>query len=145
MLFFTILGKMAQRCELERKGYPLSDLAGAVYEAVEEICALVGPVCERDDAPPHENFLSFVLTNGSTMLAHQGGKNLYYSAYKSRCSERESCAHYAPECEGEVKGGFVSHLIFSSEPLQGENVWKPMQPREAIGVDWRMQMQRFGI
>jgi hypothetical protein len=37
----------------------------------------------------------------------------------------------------------VSHLVFSSERLDGDNVWEPMQLGEMIGVDWRMQMQRF--
>ena len=142
-LFYLILGKMAQRHELHRPGYPLADLAAAVREALDEVCALAGPICTEEQAPPDRNFLTFVITNGRTMLAHQGGKPLHCSTYKRRCPDREACASYAPECEQASSGGFVSHLIFSSEPLHGVNVWEPMVPGEMIGVDWRMQMERF--
>lgn len=142
-LFYLILGKMARRCELHRPGYALRDLAGAVKEAVSEVVALAGPICPDNDAPPDNNFLSFVITNGRTMLAHQGGKTIHVSTHKGRCPDRDTCPSFAPECEGPSADGFVSHLVFSSEPLHGDNVWRPMVPGEMIGVDWRMQLQHF--
>lgn len=87
--------------------------------------------------------MTFVLTNGRTMIAHQGGKPLHCSTHKRLCPDRDHCPSYAPECEQGSTRGFVSHLIFSSEPLLGENVWEPMRPGEMIGADWRMQMERF--
>ncbi|WP_086001997.1 class II glutamine amidotransferase [Plesiocystis pacifica] len=144
VLFYTLLSKMAERCDLERRGYPLEDLAAAARETVDSICELAGDICTEDGADPVTNtFLTFVITNGQTMLAHQGGKPLQCSTHKQHCPERDSCPYFAPECERKVEGGFVSHLVFSSEPLMGDNVWEPMQPRQMIGVDWRMQMQRF--
>lgn len=144
VLFYSLLGKMAARCALERRGYPLTDLADAAREAIAEITALAGDICEDDGADPLTNtFLTFLLTNGQTLIAHQGGKVLHCSTHKRRCPERDSCPYFAPECERRVDDGFVSHLVFSSEPLQGDNVWQPMRPGELIGVDWRMQMQRF--
>lgn len=143
VFFHLILGEMAARCQLERPGFPLEDLADAVRAAVEIVCQIVGPMCPDDSAGPENNFLSFVITNGRTMLGHQGGKTLYCSTHKGSCSEKDMCPHYAPECEKDQESGFVSHLIFSSEPLQGENVWRPMELGQMIGVDWRMQMQRF--
>lgn len=143
VLFYLLLGKMAQRCEIERHGYPLEDLREAACEMVEEVTTLVGDLCEDDGGPPHETFLTFLITNGRTMLAHQGGKALHVSTHKNHCPDRDHCPHFAPECEQEIDKGFVSHLIFSSEPLHGQNVWKPMGVGEMIGVDWRMQMQRF--
>lgn len=143
LLFHLLLGKMAQRCELDRPGYPLDALAEAVREAVDEVVELAGDLCEDDGASPDNNFLTFLITNGRTMIGHQGGKHLYVSTHKSRCPERDHCPHYAPECEQESDSGFVSHLIFSSEPLQGDNVWRPLGVREMIGCDWRMQLQRF--
>ncbi len=143
VLFYLLLGKMAGHAELDRPGYALESLADAARETVNEVCALSGAICEDDKGPPTENFLSFVITNGRVMLGHQGGKTLYVSIHKNRCSEREICPYFASECEREVESGFVSHLIFSSEPLQGENVWRPMSPRQMIGVDWRMQLKRF--
>ncbi len=145
LLFYLMLGRMAERCDLERRGYPLRDLAAAARETVDIVCELAGDICEDDGAEPHNNFLTFVITNGQTMLAHQGGKILYCSTHKHHCPERDSCPYFAEECERKVDGGFVSHLVFSSEPLQGDNVWDKMQVGEMIGVDWRMQMQRFPV
>jgi glutamine amidotransferase len=145
LLFYLLLGRMAERCELERRGYPLRDLAAAARETIDMVCELAGDICEDDGGDPHNNFLTFVITNGQTMLAHQGGKILHCSTHKHHCPERDSCPYWADECERKVDGGFVSHLVFSSEPLQGENVWEPMQVGEMIGVDWRMQMQRFPV
>jgi len=143
-LFYLLLGKMAERCDLERRGYPLEDLAAAAREVVDIVCELAGELCPDDDGDPQtNNFLSFVITNGQTMLAHQGGKILHCSTHKRRCPERDTCPYYADECERKVEGGFVSHLVFSSEPLLGDNVWEPMALGEMIGVDWRMQMQRL--
>jgi glutamine amidotransferase len=143
VIFYLLISEMMRRCELERPGYPLDVLADAVRTVVDEICELAGPICEDDGASPDNNFLSFVLTNGRTMIAHQGGKAIHASTHKRRCSERNSCPYFKPECEGEIDSGFVSHLIFSSEPLQGENVWKAMKPREMLGVDWRMQLSHY--
>jgi glutamine amidotransferase len=143
LFFHLLLGQMSQRCDLARPGFPLEELADAARETVKIVCDQVGPMCPRDDATPDNNFLSFVITNGRTMLGHQGGKTLFCSTHKGACSEKGLCPHFAPECETEQESGFVSHLIFSSEPLQGENVWRPMELGHMIGVDWRMQMRRF--
>lgn len=145
VLFYLLLGKMAARCDLERRGYPLEDLAAAARETIDIVRALAGELCEEEEGadPSANNFLTFVITNGQTMLGHQGGKLLHCSTYKQRCPERDSCPYWAQECERKVEGGFVSHLVFSSEPLVGENVWEPMKLGEMIGVDWRMQMRRF--
>ena len=37
---------------------------------------------------------------------------------------------------------YATHLIFTSEPLQGENVWIPMEEGEIVAVDWRMRLHR---
>ena len=47
--------------------------------------------------------------------------------------------------ERAVDDGFVSHLLLSSEPLQGDNVWRAMTPGEIIGADWRMQLYREAV
>jgi glutamine amidotransferase len=144
VLFYLLLAKMAERADLDRRGYALEDLATAARETIAEVCELAGELCgdEAADAATN-NFLTFVITNGQTMLAHQGGKMLHCSTYKRRCPERDSCPYFAGECERRVEHGFVSHLIFSSEPLQGDNVWEPMRLGELIGVDWRMHMRKF--
>lgn len=145
VLFYLILGKMAQRHDLHRPGFPLAEVAAAVRDALAEITAIIGDFNPDNDGPPHDTYLTFVLTNGQVMLGHQGGKQLYYSAHKQRCPERDTCAFFSPECERPPppQRGFVSHLIFSSEPLQGDNVWIPLAPGDMLGADGRMQMQFF--
>jgi glutamine amidotransferase len=144
VLFYLILGKMAQRHELHRPGFPLTDVADAVRDAVAEVQSLAGPINPAEDGPPHDTYLTFVLTNGQVMLGHQGGKQLFFSAHKRRCPERDSCAFFTAECERPApERGYVSHLIFSSEPLHGDNVWVPLEPGDMVGADGRMQMRRI--
>src|SRR5690606_29063567 len=144
VLFYLILGKMAERHDLHRLGFPLAAVADAVRDALAEIAALTGPFSSDNDGPPHDTYLTFVLTNGHVMLGHQGGKQLYFSAHKQRCPERDTCAFFANECErAPPERGFVSHLIFSSEPLHGDNVWIPLSPGDMVAADGRMRMERF--
>ena len=57
------------------------------------------------------------------MIAHHGGKNLYYSTHKNECGESDSCDFYDDSCENPSKTEEkVNHLILSSEPLKGENI-----------------------
>lgn len=141
VLFYLLLARMAERCELSRAGFPLDDVIIAARKMVEEVEALTGGIHEDNAGPPDRTYLTFVLTNGTTMLAHQGGKELQYSTYKKSCPERDQCPSFAPECEAPTRSGFVNHLVLSSEPLQGHNVWHPMKPRQMVGVDWRMQIR----
>jgi glutamine amidotransferase len=45
-------------------------------------------------------------------------------------------------CEAPSVSGVVNHFIVSSEPLQGENVWLPLEPGDIVGVDSRMQITK---
>lgn len=143
VLFFLILAHMARRCELHRVGFPLEDVIGAIRDAVDEVVELAGQICEQDDGPPTSTYLTFVLTNGTMMVAHQGGKALHWTTWKRRCPDRDHCASFGHECEIPTDaGGFVKHLVVSSEPLQGVNVWTPLRPYEIVAVDWRMMLTR---
>ncbi|QQR89875.1 MAG: class II glutamine amidotransferase [Myxococcales bacterium] len=84
--------------------------------------------------------LTVMITNGSSMLAYRFGKELHYSTYKTRCSDRDSCASLSPECEAPSLSGRVNHMIISSEPLLGENVWHELPDQELIGVDESMML-----
>jgi glutamine amidotransferase len=145
VLFYLLLGHMAKRCELQRAGYPLEDIVAAMRATIDEVVGLAGEVCEADDGPPTGTYLTFAITNGTTMVAHQGGKALYWSTWKKQCPDRDHCPSFAPECEQPTQRGFVNHLIVSSEPLHGVNVWEPLGFGEIIGVDWRMQLSRSAL
>ena len=143
VLFYLVLSHMAKRCELHRVGYPLHDVMESIRDALAEVVALAGEMCLQDDGDASSTFLTFVLTNGKTMVAHQGGKRLFWTTWKRRCPERDDCPSFGPECERATDSGFVKHLVVSSEPLQGHNVWSELDPHEIIGVDWRMHLSRF--
>lgn len=112
-----------------------------------EVMAALGATVRDVDriavaTPEAPNKLTIIVTDGTTMAAHQGGKELYYSTYKGRCSDRETCASLAPHCEAPTTTGAVNHLVFSSEPLHGENVWLPLAEGDLVGVDRRMKLER---
>ncbi len=104
---------------------------------------MVGPLHPDDDGPPNETYLTFIISDGDLFLAHQGGKHLYYSTYKTRCPDRDSCEYFGPSCENPATGGQANHLLFTSEPLQGDNHWIPMGHSEIIGIDGAMNLRHF--
>ena len=94
------------------------------------------------DPEKEPSLLTTIVTDGTTMVAAEGGKELFWSTYKTRCGDRDTCPSLSPECEAPSESGYVNHLIFSSETIQGENIWLPLEPGELIGVDWRMKLLR---
>ncbi|MBN4077393.1 hypothetical protein JYT19_00615, partial [Sulfobacillus acidophilus] len=64
---------------------------------------------------------------------------LHFSTYKKSCSEKHTCPNFAPFCEAESKEGFISHLLLSSEPIHGENVWKPLKDGDIVAVGSHMR------
>lgn len=137
VLFYLLLTQMEKRSDIHQRGYGVGELRDAIRETVAIVAEVTGldPYLESDKL-----FMSFIITNGETLMAHHGGKELHYSTYKVKCPERDLCASYAPCCEAPSQSGFVNHLIVSSEPLQGYNVWHTMSPGDIVGIDWRMKM-----
>lgn len=136
VIFYLLLGHLARRFDLHRAGYPVQDLFGAIRDTVDEIAR----VTELDPYDPSNAlYLTMLITNGHVMAGHQGGKELLVSTHKHHCPERDTCPSYAPECEAVTKSGFVSHLLLTSEVLQGDNVWRELEPGAIVGVDARMR------
>lgn len=145
LFFYLVLTHVERRGNLHDGDYGLDDLAIAAQDAIDELQAIVGPF-RPEPGPTGEDltYLTFILTNGRLILAHHGGQPLFYSTHKHRCPERDTCPSFAPECEMVSKTGFVNHLVLSSEPLHGENVWIPMTAGQMVGVDRRMRMRAYG-
>lgn len=133
VLFYLLLTSLARRTQLAND-VPAELLAAAIGETV----ALVRGITDTDAEKP--SLLTFIVTNGSTMLATVGGKPLFYSTYKNRCADRDTCASLSSECEAPTRTGNVNHLVLSSEPLHGENVWIPIEAGTILGVDRGMQL-----
>jgi glutamine amidotransferase len=119
-------------------------------EAIEETCIIItnfsGPLYGKEDGDPTQNHLTFILTTGQVMVGLHGGQKLNFSTYKKSCSEKDVCAHYSVVCENKVvTESHINHLIFSSEVLEGENVWEGMQHGDLIGVDADMKFKTLKI
>jgi len=112
-----------------------------IDEAMRAMAAAVGAVravCDVDGRPPA--VLTLVATDGVTLVATRGGRELHWSSYKRRCADREVCTYLAAHCEAPTLTGQINHLILSSEPLGGENIWLPLADGDLIGVDERMRL-----
>ncbi len=141
LIFYVLLSEISKSHGLSDQNISISDLSVCMKSAVKKIISITGP-CDFEDSEikTNHNYLTFVLTNGDLMLAHQGGQPLYYSTYKTKCSDSKICAAYSQSCEAVSVDGVVNHLIFSSEPLSGENIWLQMAGHKIVGVDKKMKL-----
>lgn len=135
VVFFVLLTHLANHGPLHHR-HGVDQVADAVRETIRT----VREVCDEPGTDP--SLLTFLVTDGTTLVATQGGKELFFSTHKTRCGDRDSCPHLAPECEAPTTTGYVNHLLFSSEVIDGENVWQPMNRGDIVGVDWRMRVHR---
>ncbi len=134
VLFFVFLSVLEAHGSLCDE-HDVDSVSAALKEAVNHAREL----CDSDGT---RSLLTVVATNGDCLVAAQGGKELYFSTYKTRCSDRGTCASLSAACEAPTSTGRVNHFIVSSEPLQGENVWEPLAAGDVIGVDARMLVRR---
>jgi glutamine amidotransferase len=132
VLFFVLMSRLQKHGPLSRPHD-----AEEVLEAVHETMGAVRDLVQGEEEPA---LLTCIVTDGSTLAAFHGGKELHWSSYKTRCADRDTCPNLSAECEAPTQTGFVNHLIVTSEPLQGDNVWHEMKPGDAIAVDWRMRL-----
>jgi predicted glutamine amidotransferase len=118
------------------------ELCRATRSAIDKITSIVGPHSTQDADPPTETFLSFILTNGHAMLCYNGGKTIHYSTHKKICPDKKGCSFLNESCEAPVPFKSttqrVNHLILSSEPIQGSNVWNEVRVGQIVGVDEHM-------
>lgn len=139
VIFFLFLTHLAQHG-------PLANRLGveSVVDALRATVRQVRAICDGDTSDTRA-LLTIIVTDGTTMAAVQGGKELFWSTHKTRCADRDTCPSLSAECEAPTRTGFVNHLIFTSEPLQGENVWLEMKEGDVVGVDWRMRLHRGSV
>jgi predicted glutamine amidotransferase len=134
VFFFIFLSQLSAEGPLNRR-FAVEDAAKALRSTL----GIVKKVCDGAD-PKSRALLTCIVTDGDTMVAAHGGKELFVSTYKTRCGDRASCPSLSAECEAPTRTGFVNHLIFSSQPLLGENVWQELDEGDLMGVDWRMRV-----
>ncbi len=142
IIFYLLLTNLSNKVDLSQTDTDFNLIKTALIETIAQITNIAGELYHEEGKGAIENYLTIILTNGNSMIAHQGGQRLHWSTWKTLCPERETCPSLAPSCEKETIDGKINHLIFSSEPLQGENVWNEMSLGEIIGVDGNMILQR---
>jgi predicted glutamine amidotransferase len=135
-IFFIFLSLLEGRVPLRERA-PLGEVVAALKLTLE----LVRGLCEEPGAEKPV-LLTCIVTDGDNMVAAQGGKELAFSTYKTRCPERDHCGSLSGACEGPSTTGQVNHLIVSSERLQGFNVWEDLAPGDILAVDARMRVVR---
>lgn len=128
LIFFLVLTQLLRYGSLGSQ-LALSDMTAALTRTLSLV---------REREPT--SLLTCILTDGASMIAHMGGKELHYSTYKTSCADRKVCKSLSAACEAPTVDGFVNHLVFSSQPLSGENVWRPMADGDIVGVDARMRL-----
>lgn len=139
LIFYFLLSELSKEGVLESKN--VQKVMGSLKKALQKLKELVGGVDQ--DSGNEGTYLTFVMSRGDLLIGFQGGKELMFSTYKTRCPERDNCPILAPVCEQEAQvGEEVKHLLFTSEPIEGFNVWQPMKLGEMIGVDETMILQK---
>jgi glutamine amidotransferase len=136
VIFFLFLTTLAERVDPARRGTPFEVVADALRDTVHT----VRTIAEREPGS-QPALLTLVVTDGDVLLAHQGGKELHWSTWKSCCAERTTCPWFAAECEAPTRTGYVHHLLVSSEPLLGENHWEALAEGQIVGVDAFMRLR----
>lgn len=134
LIFFLLLSRLAELGPLSEE-HSIEN----VFLALRRTVARIREICDDER---HSAILTLVMTDGRCLVATRGGRELFLSTYKQRCSDRETCESLSPECEAPSQTGRVNHFIVASEPLQGENVWLELEPGAIVGVDQRMQVLR---
>lgn len=135
-IFLSHLARLGDPSE----AMPLDKVAQALAQTVTTIAAITDPGAEEPSAT------TFLVGDGSQMLAYRRGRTLFFSTNKSRCPERESCAHHRPHCETPVDADEpVNHLIVASERTSLEDEWREVPVDSVVGVDEEMRLHRWTL
>lgn len=142
IIFYLLLTNLSSKVDLSQTNTDFKLIKASLIETIDQITSISGEIYHEEGKGSVENYLTIILTNGNSMIAHQGGQRLHWSTWKTLCPERDTCPSLSPSCEKATIDGKINHLIFSSEPLQGENIWNEMSVGEIVGVDGQMILQR---
>lgn len=137
VVFYMLLSALLRRAPL-KESRSSDDVVAALRSTLGRVRAVSAEHADGAEPP----LLTCMVTNGETLVGCQGGKELFFSTYKTRCADRSSCRSLSDSCEGPSSSGVVNHFIVSSEPLQGENVWLELSPGEIVGIDAQMRVTR---
>jgi predicted glutamine amidotransferase len=142
LIFYFLLTYIQKGSNLHDSTPDLKVIMANLQAGLNDLAEIIGTLSIKDAGISSENYLTFVLTNGPIMLAFNGGLTLYYSTHKKLCPERLNCGSFTAACEKKSEQDEkVNHMIFSSEPLQGENIWYKVEAGQLMGVDHLMHLR----
>lgn len=134
VLFYYLLTILRKKGALTGGQSPFN-FSEALQEFVDGFQEVFGKITESN-GDYDKSYLTFLLTNGKSMYAFQGGQPLLFSTHKNKCSERDTCSYFQPLCEAKASSqDKIHHLLISSEVIKNENVWTSLEFGEYIGVD----------
>ena len=140
--FYVVMSQLARQvADVQHPGVTARHVIEALRLAIADIVAVAAPDSVDPERPTKLNLL---LTNGRVLIGYKRGVDLFFSTYKSRCPERETCwAFHESRCERAVEDGIVQHLLVSSEVIaEGTNVWLPIDHDEYVAIDHGMNFSR---
>jgi len=135
--FYIFLSFLQQKNDIHANDIPHQDIIRALQETVK----IIREISKSFKKPA---LLTFLLTNGNTILGCHGGMELLYSTYKKACEERNNCPHFSAECESPSKN-VINHLLASSEPISDEDVWQPLEMGDGFCLDRNMELHHFTV
>ena len=149
VIFHIFLSRLAaRRDDIQSDDVVADDVVGALGETV----ALVREAAPDTYEDPktkakHVTRLNLLVTNGYLLVGLRFRRDLYYSTYKTRCPDRDTCESFEErQCEREVLFGQVKHLIVTSEPVSTDvNVWHELEDGECVYVDRNMFIRRVRL
>ena len=74
LIFYFILSNLSKKISLENLYCDIDILAQSVRESVATLVEIIGNYSKIDDAGNTETYITFILTNGKTMISHQGDR-----------------------------------------------------------------------
>lgn len=137
-LFYLFLTHLGQLTDLHRRGTSVELVVAALGATIRAARARA----DFGDAEEQRCLLTFVVTDGHTLVGVSGGRSLVYSTHKTHCEDRDTCPFLSSECEAPTTTGKVNHLLVSSEVLSGSNVWSELPENHWVGVDWAMNFHQ---
>ena len=148
-IFHIFLSRLAARhVDIQSEDVVADDAVGALGETVALVReAAPDTYTDPDTGAEHVTRLNLMVTNGTLLVGLRFRRDLFYSTYKTRCPDRDTCESFDErQCEQEVLFGQVKHLIVTSEPVCTEvNVWHELTDGECVYVDRDMFIRRVRL
>ena len=147
-IFYFLLSAMVRRgCSPDGKcDGPIETTVEAQQAALNQIFEWVKEMGEPD-APK----INYILTNGKRLFARRAGLELFVSTQKTQCHDAQTC----PEPNKVCLMGFLpkfkvgrtrkcNHLLVSSEPIGGDNIWEEVPEGALIALDDNFKCSVYG-